>query len=92
MVIGVIGDHLLEAEPGRPFPRHGHADEALCVGGHEIDVGSGRKLGGADAVAFVLAVLVIGDDDDLAPLQCGDAVFNRIESHLLEPVFPNSDS
>jgi len=42
------------------------ADQAAAVARHEVDVLGAGKRGCHDQVAFVLAVLVIHDDDHLA--------------------------
>ena len=68
MVICIFADHLGQTELMGIFDAHGHADQALAVAGHEVHVFCRAVLGGADEVAFVFAVRVIGDDDDVAGL------------------------
>ena len=48
--------------------RHGDADEAAAVDGHEVDCFRRCPLGRYCQVAFVLAPLVIDDDDELPHL------------------------
>lgn len=38
---------------------------ARCMGGHEVDVLRGGKLGGADEIALVFTVRVVCDQNDL---------------------------
>ena len=62
---------------GRPSwsqrsPGQREADQPAPVQGHEIDHLGRRELGRADEVALVLAVLVVGHDDDLAVAQVLD--------------------
>ena len=54
----------------------GHADQARRVGQEEGDLLRGDRVGGHDQVALVLAVLVVDDDDDLAPPDCLDRVLD----------------
>ena len=41
----------------------------------------GDELRGADEIAFVLAILVVGDDDELARANVGDRLFDGAEWH-----------
>ena len=59
-------DHLRQVELGEPLLGHRHADQAAAVLRHEVDR-LGRDLLGRDRqVPFVLAILVVDDDDHLA--------------------------
>ena len=42
---------------------------------HEVDLLRGYLLGGDNQIAFVLAVLVINDDDELTFLKVGNGLF-----------------
>jgi hypothetical protein len=76
MAGGIATDHHVEPQGSETFGAHRHADEASAVGCHEVNgVGSG-ELGCHNEVAFVLAILVIYDDDDLAVLDVFDSLFN----------------
>ena len=85
VVVRILLHHLRQVEPFAPGARHRHADEAPRVGRHEVDVLGRRELGGADAVALVLTVLVVRDHDDLATPQRGEAFFDGIKWHLCFP-------
>ena len=69
----------MEIEPMAPLRRHGHADESLGVGRHEIHVGCRGETRRADAVSLVLAVLVIRHHDNLAACQCGEAILDSVK-------------
>ena len=75
VVVGVVGDHLVEVEAVGIDLAHRHADQSLAVGGHEVDVVRRREAGGADQVAFVLARGVVDDDDDVALAQFFEGFF-----------------
>ena len=74
MVVGVDLNHLLETQTLGNLLAHGRADQSLGIFRHKIDVFRGRKPRGADHIALVLAVFVVGDQDDLALSQ----VFERL--------------
>ena len=78
MVIRVAGDHLGELELPDVFQGHGHADEALGVGGHEVHVFGGGKLGCADEVAFVFPVGVVGAEDHASLAQVFQSFFDGV--------------
>ena len=46
--------------------RHGQADQAAAVAGHEIDRVRGRQLRRDHEIAFVLAVLVVHENEHAA--------------------------
>ena len=81
VVVGVLGDHLLKAELVRQIAAHRHADEALGHAGHQVDVGLGGELGGADHVAFVFAVGVVHHDDDVAGTQLVERLGDGVHAH-----------
>ena len=63
----VIGrDHGREMQPARVLERQGRADDAAAMADDEGHFFGRAERGGEDEVAFILAVVVIGDDDDLA--------------------------
>ena len=59
----------------------GEADPAAGLPDHEVDQLGRNELRRADEIAFVLAVLIVGDDDDLAGFDVGDGLFNGSELH-----------
>ena len=61
--------------------RQRHADEATRLAQHEIDHRRSDLLRRADEIALVLAVLVIGNHDELARAQIGDCLLNRSNWH-----------
>ena len=62
----VVRHHHGQAQMSHSFFRQGQADQTASMGRHEVDR-FGRDLFGRHAeVAFVLAVLVIGEDDHAA--------------------------
>ena len=56
---------------------HRDADQAAAVLGHEVDAVGGDELGRDDEVAFVLAALVVDDDDKTAGAKLLDCFFDR---------------
>ena len=75
----VVGDHRLRAAGGAP--------SRACIGAQTMPlVWRTMKAellrrgvdGGEDQVALVLAVVVVGDDDDLAALEGGDGVGDAV--------------
>ena len=81
VVVGVVLHHLGELQLADKSLRHGHTDQALAVGGHEVDVLRGGKLGGADEIAFVFTVGVVCDQNDLPLSQILQCFGNGIEIH-----------
>ena len=78
-----VGDHLRQVELVEPLLGHRHADQAAAVLRHEVDR-LGRDLLGRDRqVAFVLAILVVDDDDHLAVADRLDGVLDRCKRRLL---------
>ena len=92
VVVGVLRDHRGEAEPVAQVARHGHADEAPAVDGHEVDVVGRGEFARADEVAFVFSVLVVGDEDDLAGAKVFERLFNGIERMGHVVFLPEGDS
>ena len=73
MVVCVGADHLRDLQTSDIFLGHGHADQAFAVRRHKIDILCGRKLCRTDKIAFVFAVGIIHNENDLAVpeiLQC----------------------
>ena len=52
------------------------------MGGHEIDRLWRDQCGCADEIAFVLPILIVSDDDHLAPPDRLDRVVDRVEFHV----------
>ena len=70
-------DHQRNLELVEPLAGHRQADQAAAVLGHEVDRLGRHLLGGHRQIAFVLAILVVDDDDHLAAADRGDGVLNR---------------
>ena len=64
MIVTVVCNHLREPELRDIFSGHGHADQPPAVCCHEIDILGCGGFCGADEIAFVFPVRVIGDHDD----------------------------
>jgi hypothetical protein len=76
MAGGIATNHHVEPKGCEAFGAHRHADEASAVCCHEIN-GIGRdELGCHNEIAFVLAIFVIYDDDNLAVLYVLDSLLN----------------
>ena len=63
--LAVFARHHVEFERARAITRHGEADQAAAMLGHEVHLRGRRKLRRDDEVAFVLAVF--GVDEDVHP-------------------------
>ncbi|SST08960.1 Uncharacterised protein [Acinetobacter baumannii] len=73
--------HQRQAEALATLAGHRHADQAAGMLDHEVDVFGADAFGGHDQVAFVLAVLVIHQDDHLALADVFDQFVDRVECH-----------
>ncbi len=56
----------------------GGAEHAAGVDQHKVDHLGGNLLGGTDQVAFVLAVFVVNDNDELTFPEVYQRLLNRI--------------
>ena len=72
-------DHQRDLELVEPLAGHRQADQAAAVLGHEVDRLGRHLLGGHRQIAFVLAILVVDDDDHLAAADRRDGVFDGSE-------------
>ena len=79
VIVRIVAYHRRQAELTGVFDAHGHADEALAVRCHKVHVFCRAVLGGADKVAFIFSIRVVGDDDDMPGLQFFDCFFYGIE-------------
>ena len=76
---GVLIHHQRNLELVEPLAGHRHADEPAAVLRHEVDRLRRHLLGRQRQVAFVLAILVVADDDDLAGAERLDGVLDARE-------------
>jgi hypothetical protein len=80
--IGVPLGHQRKFELVGALGRQRDADQSPPVDRHEVDV-IGRDHGrGHHEVAFVLTILVVGDDDHLALADVFEGVFDAVELHV----------
>ena len=82
MRLGVEPHHLREFQLVEPLCGHRHADDPGGVANHECHLPIGDLLCGDDQVAFVLPILVVGDDHHLAGADGGDQLFGAGKLHL----------
>ena len=61
--------------------RQRQADQAAAFAHHEVDVFGPHLLGGHDEIAFVLAILVVDDDDHAAGADLFEDFGDRREAH-----------
>jgi len=66
-----------------PLACEREADPAARLTDHEVDELGRDELRGADQIAFVLAILVVRDDDELARLDVGNRLLDCSEIHIL---------
>ena len=74
----VGGHHGRQMKAARIVARHRHADDAAAVADDEGHLLRRAKGGGADQIAFVLAIVVVRDGDDLAPGDGFDGFCDRM--------------
>jgi hypothetical protein len=63
--------------------RESEADPAARFTDHEVDQLGRDELRGANEIAFVLAILVVRDDDKLAGFDIGNGLLDCSELHIL---------
>ena len=71
--------HAGKTEAVKALPCHGHADQPPSVSGHEVDGGVVHLLCSHHEVPLVLAVLVVGYDNDLPPANGRNHIVYRIK-------------
>src|SRR4029077_7306938 len=81
VLVGVDLALLSELELVGAFPRQRETNPSACLADHEVDHLGGDKVRRADYIAFVLALLIVGDDYQLAGLDVGYCLFDSSELH-----------
>ena len=71
-------DHRVEVEPPRDLAGERRADDAAGVADDEGDLLRRGVDGREDQVGLVLAIVVVGDDDDLALSEGADGVRDAV--------------
>ena len=85
---GVVRRHQGQAESVAALAGQREADQAAAEGGHEIDDFGRHLFGGDGQVAFVLAILVVDDDQHAPGASFLDSLGNGREWHNLVSEFP----
>jgi hypothetical protein len=75
----VVLDHRRDLQFIQTLAGHRQADQPAPMRGHEVDHFRGHEFGRAAQIAFVLAGLVIEEDQDLPLAQILDGLFHRGE-------------
>ena len=75
---GIVRDLHLELELCGALLGDGGAEDASAVAHHEVDLLGRDLLGRDDEVAFVLSILVIDDDDELAVTEVLEGLLYRV--------------
>ena len=78
-----VGDHQRQIQLTAALPGQGETDQAPAVGSHEIDVLRAHHGSGHDEIAFVLAILIVHDDDHSALSQIVDDLFYGVQRHVV---------
>ena len=79
VLVEVALGHGRQVELIDPFSRQRDADHPARIPEHEVHDRRRDELRGADEVSFVLAILIVGDDDELSRRDVGDGLFDCIE-------------
>lgn len=77
--VRVVDHHLWQPELRRDLGCHWGADQPAGVAHHEGHLLGRQILGRDDQIAFVLAVLVVEHDNELATPECLDSGLDRVE-------------
>jgi len=80
---GVVLHHQRQVEVAAALLAERQADQPAAVLGHEVDRRRGDLLGRDGEVPFVLAVLVVDDDDDLAAAKACDRLLDGDEGSVV---------
>ena len=87
VVIGVVIDHLRKVEFPAEFSAHRHTDQTFCVSRHEIYVFGSSEPSGAYHIAFIFAVLVIGNEDYLAVPEGIESLLDGVILEIFRHIF-----
>ena len=89
VIVGIVRDHLPQAQLLGQSRAHRHTYQALAVAGHEVDIGSGGVTGSADQVSLILPVGIVDDHDNLSLAESLGRLLDGIEFtfHILKSVF-----
>ncbi|MNC66610.1 hypothetical protein D3C75_1170250 [compost metagenome] len=78
VIVGIMGNHRLQVQLFRPLCRNRHTDQTAAFCDHKINNFRGGPLRQGDKIAFVLAVLVIDDNNYFSAHQIINGIFNRV--------------
>ena len=86
-VVLILFGHGRQAQRVGAVRRYGDTDQATSMRDHEIDQLRRDPGRGTNEVTFILAVFIVGHDDQLAGANVLDGIFYAIERHgkLLQP-------
>ena len=76
---GIAAHHQVEAQLVAALGGKGGAHQAAPVGGHKVDDFGRGAAGGANKIAFVFAVFVVHNDNDLASANVFDGGFDGVK-------------
>src|SRR5215470_1426619 len=85
---GVVVDHHGDLQLVQAIGEHGHAHEAAALHDHEVYGFWGGFVGGHEEVPFVLAILVVHDDEDPP---CADLLHRLLDLRELTPPLGRHD-
>jgi len=80
--VGILFGLLSQLELVGALSGQREADPSTRLADHEVDHLGRDKLRRANEIAFVLAILIIRNDDQLARLDVGDGLLDCSESHV----------
>ncbi|MNI49150.1 hypothetical protein D3C73_1037470 [compost metagenome] len=78
VIVGIVSDHRLQIQLFRPFRCNRHTDQAAALGDHEIDYFRGGPFSQGDKIPFILAVLVIDDNNHFTAHQIINGIFDGV--------------
>ena len=82
LLFRVLFSLLRQAELVGALAGERETDPSARLTDHEVDHLRRDELRGADEIALVLAILVVGDDDKLAGLDVGNCLLDRSKTHM----------
>ena len=86
-LLGVAFGHGRESELIAPLAGQSQTDQSASVQGHEVDHLGRGQFGGTDEISLVLAIFIVGHDDDLSVTKVFDRLLDGTKSRHRIPAY-----